>query len=155
MAGANVIPDGNAEIAAELPSIIDLIARTSRWVHPETFRELPVWCPWAARSCALYDRSWKRQYTNTKRSTNQTSPKFEGNENAAKSLIAALGVANPKPPNWTVCHIWGYDDPAFASQGAVVRDPRYYTCVGNMIWLPTPLRAYPRTFAVRRATMAN
>jgi hypothetical protein len=140
--GTNVIPDGNAEIEAKIPLIIDLIARTSRWVHPETFHHLPVWCPWTARGRPLYDRTWQRPYTNTKRATKQTSDKFEGNVAAAKSVIAALGVANPKPPNWTVCHIWGYDDPAFASQGGVVRDPRFFSCVGNMIWLPTPLKGF-------------
>ena len=61
---------------------------------------------------------------------------------AGKGLIAALGVARPKPANWTVCPIWGYDDPAFASQGSIVQDPRYFTCVANMVWLPTPLKVF-------------
>jgi hypothetical protein len=46
MVGANVIPDGNAEIAAEIPLIVEIIARTCRWVHPEVFRQLPVWYPY-------------------------------------------------------------------------------------------------------------
>jgi len=65
MAGTNVIPDGNAEIAAEIPLIVEIIARTCRWVHPDTFREFPVWCPWTARGRPLYDRTWQRRYTNT------------------------------------------------------------------------------------------
>jgi hypothetical protein len=68
--------------------------------------------------------------------------KVEGNVTAGQTLIAALGVANPRPRNWTVCHIWGYDDPAFASQGSIVRDPRYFSCVANMVWLPTPLKGF-------------
>jgi hypothetical protein len=142
MAGTNVIPDGNTEIEAEIPLVVELIARTCRWVHPDTFRQLPLWCPWIARGHPLYDSTWQRRYTNTKRGTNQTAEKFEGNVEAAKSLTAALGVASPKPKNWTVCHIWGYDDPAFGSQGGIVRDPRYYSCVGNMVWLPTPLKGF-------------
>jgi hypothetical protein len=142
MAGTNKIRDGNEEIAAEIPLIVEIIARTCRWVHPETFRQLPVWCPWMARGRPLYDSAWQRRYTNTKRATKQTVEKVEGNVAASKALIAALGVASPKPANWTVCHIWGYDDPAFASQGSIVQDPRYFSCVANMVWLPTPLKGF-------------
>jgi hypothetical protein len=127
MSGTNIIPDGNAEIAAEIPHIVEIIARTCRWVHPDTYRQLPVWYPWTARGRPLYDSSWQRRYTNTKRAT------------ASKALIAALGVASPKPANWTVCH---YDDPAFASQGSIVQDPRHFSCVANMVWLPTPLKGF-------------
>jgi hypothetical protein len=68
--------------------------------------------------------------------------KVEGNIAARNSLITALGAANPIPKNWTVCHIWGYDDPNFASQGSIVQDPRYFSCVANMVWLPTPLKGF-------------
>jgi hypothetical protein len=142
MAGANTIPDGNEEIRAEIPLIVEVIARTCRWVHPETFRRLPVWCPWTARGRPLYDSMWQRRYTNTKRGTTRAVEKAEGNVAAGQTLCAALGVARPKPPNWTVCHIWGYDDPAFASQGSIVRDPRFFSCVANMVWLPTPLKGF-------------
>lgn len=111
-------------------------------MHPETFRQLPVWCPWTARGRPLYDQAWQRRYTNTKRSTQQTTEKVEGNVAAAKALISALSVARPKPRNWTVCNIWGYDDPDFAAQGAIVQDPRYFSCVANMVWLPTPLKGF-------------
>lgn len=142
MAGSNRIPDGNAEITFGIPVIVELIARTSRWVHPETFRQLPVWCPWTARGRPLYDQFWQRRYTNTRRSTMQTSDKSEGNIAAGNALVAALGVSRPKPRNWTVCHIWGYDDPVFASRGTIVQDPRYFSCIANMVWLPTPLKGF-------------
>jgi hypothetical protein len=142
MAGTNVIPDGNAEIAVEIPRIVDIIARTCRWVHPDTFRQLPVWRPWTARGRPLYDKTWQHRSTNTKRGTNQTVEKVEGNIAASKSLFAALGAGRPKPLNWTVCHIWGYDDPAFSSQGSIVQDARYFSCVANMVWLPTPLKGF-------------
>jgi hypothetical protein len=141
VARSNTFPDGNAEIAAEIPLIIELIARTSRWVHPETFHQLPVWFPWTARGRPLYDKTWEKRSTNTQRSTKLTVDKVEGNVAAGKALRAALGVRG-KPPNWTVCHIWGYDDPNFASAGAVVRDLRFFSCVGNMVWLPTPLKGF-------------
>ena len=148
MAGTNVMPDGNDEIEAELPLLVELIARTARWVHPQTFHALPVWCPWTARGRPLYDRTWQRRATNTRRDSGVTSEKFEANVAAGKALVAALGVASPKPANWTVCHIWGYDDEAFAAQSAIVRNPRYYSCVGNMVWLPTPLKGF--TDAIQR-----
>lgn len=142
MAGANDIPDGNTEIATDFPAIVGMIARTCRWVHPDTFRQLPVWCPWTARGRPLYDKTWLRRRTNTRQATNQTVDKCEGNIAASQALVAALGVGRRKPPNWTVCHIWGYDDPAFATQGSIVQDPRYFSCVGNMVWLPTPLKGF-------------
>jgi hypothetical protein len=36
MAGTNVIADGNEEIAADTLLIVAMIARTARWVHPQT-----------------------------------------------------------------------------------------------------------------------
>ena len=38
-----ILPDGINTIAAELEPVIQLIARTARWVHPDVFHELPVW----------------------------------------------------------------------------------------------------------------
>ena len=137
-----MIPDGNDEIRDELPLIVDILARTSRWVNPETFRRLPVWCPYVARGQAAFNSAWTTQYQNKKRATGETSKKTEANIAAGKALVDALGVSRPKPKNWTVCHIWGYDDPAFAVEGSIVRDPRYYSCVANMVWLPTPLKGF-------------
>jgi hypothetical protein len=136
------IPDGNDALRDDIPAIIELIERTTRWVNPETFRRLPVWCPQTARGRPLFDSTWTRRYTNTRRATGTTAEKFEGNVAALKSLVAALDVASPKPKNWTVCHIWGYDDPSFAQQSSVVQDPRYFSCIANMVWLPTPLKGF-------------
>lgn len=139
---SSLIPDGNEEIRGDVPGIVEIIARTARWVNPKTFRCLPVWCPWTARGQPVYDATWTRRYTNTRRTTGQTVEKVEANINAAKALMAALDVSNPKPKNWTVCHIWGFDDAAFASQSRIVQDPRYYSCIANMVWLPTPLKGF-------------
>jgi hypothetical protein len=140
--GGVVIPDGNEAIREDIPAVIDLIVRTARWVHPATFQRLPIWCPEVARGQPLFDAGWTRRYTNTKRSNAVTLEKFEGNVAALKALVAALDVATPKPSNWTVCHIWGYDDPAFSLRSSIVQDPRYYSCIANMVWLPTALKAF-------------
>ena len=115
------IPDGNEALRDDIPAVVELIERTALWVHPETFRRLPVWAPHTARGRPLYDAGWLRRYTNTRRATKITAEKFEGNVAALNALVAALDVASPKPKNWTVCHIWGYDDPSFAQQSSVVQ----------------------------------
>lgn len=135
-----VVPDGLDELKRAMPFIVDLIARTSRWVHPDTFRALPVWYPETARGQPIYDVRWGNVYKNTSRSTAKMTDKSEPNIKAGKAFVAALGIK--KRDNWTVCHIWGVDDPKFQRTNSVVRDPRFYSCVGNMVWLPTPLKGF-------------
>lgn len=157
MAGCQVsgfhVPDGNEALRADLPAIVELIERTARWVHPDTFRALPLWAPQTARGRPLYDSAWTRRYTNTRKATGITAEKFEGNVAALNALVAALGVASPKPKNWTVCHIWGYDDPSFAERSNVVQDPRYFSCVANMVWLPTSLKGFTDTIPEIKAML--
>lgn len=132
------VPDGLSEIEHELPLVMEMIARTARWVHPDTFKALPIWCPDTARGRPRYDAGWKRVLA-----SGRGVPKVEENIRAAQALVEALGVKTPpKPKNWTVCHIWGYDDENFAGKSNVVQEPRYYSCVGNMTWLPTPLKGF-------------
>ena len=142
MAQPSILADGIEAIREDIPAVIELIARTARWVHPDTFRALPVWAPHTARGRPLYNSTWNKRYTNRSRSTGITLDKYEGNVAALNALVSALGVPRPRPKNWTVCHIWGYDDPNFSSGSAVVRDLRYFSCIGNMIWLPTPLKGF-------------
>lgn len=147
------VPDGNEALREDIPAIVELIERTARWVHPDTFRALPVWAPHTARGRPLYDASWLRRYTNTRAATGVTAEKFEGNVAALNALVAALGVASPKPKNWTVCHIWGYDDPTFALRSSVVQDLRFFSCVANMVWLPTSLKGFTDTLPEIKAML--
>jgi hypothetical protein len=135
--GANVIQDGLDEIRGDLRPIIETIARSARWVHPDTFRALPLWCPDTARGRPRFDAKWSRPLV-----SKNGFPKVEENVRAGVALVKALGVLGDKPRNWTVCHVWGYDDPAFAKQSTIVKDPCYYSCIGNMVWLPTPLKGF-------------
>ena len=153
MADGFYIPDGNEALRDDIPAVVKLIERNARWVHPETFRTLPVWAPHTARGRPLYDRKWTRRYTNTRKATGVTAEKFEGNVAALSALVAALGVASPKPKNWTVCHIWGYDDVSFAQRSNVVQDPRYFSCVANMVWLPTSLKGFTDTLPEIKAML--
>ncbi len=134
------VPDGLDELEEEMPRITDLISRTARWVHPETFQALPGWYPETARGRPSYNSKWETVYTNTSRSTAAVLNKAEANIQAAKALVAALGTC--KTFNWTVCHIWGVDSQRFQETNTIVRDCRFYSCVGNMIWLPTPLKGF-------------
>ena len=131
------IPDGLTEIEHALPAVLDVIAQTARWVNPATFSRLPVWCPDTARGHARFNAAWTERYV-----SGRGVEKVEGNFRAGRSLFEALGLAGSKPKNWTVCHIWGYDDDGFIGRSNVVQDPRYYSCVGNMVWLPTPLKGF-------------
>ena len=47
-----------------------------------------------ARGMPLFDASWSRRYTNTRKATGITSEKFEGNVAAAQALFAALDAAD-------------------------------------------------------------
>jgi len=60
------VPDGLSEIKNELPLIMKMIARTARWVHPETFKALPIWCPDTARGFLRYDARCSRVLANNK-----------------------------------------------------------------------------------------
>ncbi|NIA71263.1 hypothetical protein HBA54_21925 [Pelagibius litoralis] len=135
----NKIPDGLKEIKHEMPVIMKMVAGTACWVNPEVFKELPVWRPDTARNSPLYKADWVTP------ATNNGTAKHEGNVAAQQSLLAALGVVGKKPPNWTTCHIWGYDDSAFIGKSRIVQDRRFYSCVGNMVLLPTPLKGFTDT----------
>lgn len=134
------IPDGLSELRKEMPTITNLIAHTARWVHPETFRALPVWYPEIARGQPIYDAGFSAVLTNKNRVTATVNDKSEPNIKAGKAFVAALGTR--RTGNWTVCHIWGVDDPKFQLTNTVVRDPRFYSCVANMVLLPTPLKGF-------------
>jgi hypothetical protein len=138
--GRFVVPDGLEELRDELPIITMMIARSARWVHPDTFHAMPVWFPETARGQLVYDATWGRVYKNKNRETGAVTERNEPNIKAGQALMAALGAT--KTVNWTVCHIWGVDDPKFGKSNRVVRDHRFYSCVGNMIWLPTPLKGF-------------
>ena len=79
---------------------------------------------------------------NKNRQTGQTEHKREGNLYANKALTHALGLRSDDRPNWSCCHLWGIDDALYQQSNAVVQDRRFYSCVANMVLLPTPLKAF-------------
>ncbi len=141
MTTRNIIPDGLQEITDELPIIMKMIARTVRWTHPGVFEALPVWRPDIARTHHLYKADWVTP------ATNNGAAKFETNVAAQDSLMSALGVVGKKPTGWTTCHIWSYDDNDYVGRSRIVQDRRFYSCVGNMVLLPTPLKGFTDAMA--------
>lgn len=141
---ASITKDGLDALRAELSlsEIMRLIERTARWVDPETFRLLPVWYPEYRRRGLFYKSDWSEPQLNRNRETGVTIHKFEGNRYANRALTHALGLRSDDRPNWSCCHIWGVDDVTYASTNLVVQDARYYSCVANMVLLPTPLKAF-------------
>lgn len=123
----------------ELGEVMRLIERTARWVDPATFQLLPLWYPELARKCLFYKADW------TVPQLNKGVHKQEGNLGANKALTHALGLRSDDRPNWSCCHIWGIDDPRFQEANLVVQDRRFFSCVANMLLLPTPLKAFTDT----------
>lgn len=136
-----------------------MIECTARWVDPETFRLLPLWYPEYARQALFYKANWSARQTNTNRQTGQSEHKREGNRYANQALTYALGYRSKERPNWSCCHIWSVEDPSFQEASAVVQDPRFYSCVANMVLLPTPLKAFtdaiPKVKAMLRVCARN
>ncbi len=139
-------PDGLDALRAELdlPQIMRLIERTARWVDPATYRLLPVWYPeFCARHALLQQRLDSSARMNRDgQQTGQTEHKREGNVHANKALTSALGLSSDDRPNWSCCHIWGVDDGKYQVANVVVQDRLYFSCVANMVLLPSPLKAF-------------
>ena len=74
-----------------------------------------------------------------------TVHKSEGNSYANKALTLSLGLRPAGRKDWSCCHIWGVDDPTFQETNAVVQDRRFFSCVANMVLLPTALKAFTDT----------
>jgi hypothetical protein len=142
-----VLPDGLEALGEVLGlgEIMRLIERTARWVSRETFELLPVWFPEHARRGQFYNANWSVPRMNTSRLTGASALKHEGNIHANEALTRALGLRKRDRPNWSCCHIWGVDDAFFQERNEVVQDPRFYSCVANMVLLPTPLKAFTDT----------
>jgi hypothetical protein len=142
--GSTSVGDGLDALRAELSlaEVMRLIEQTARWVDPATFRLLPVWYPEHSRRGLFYKADWSAPQMNRNRQTGVEVHKHEGNNYAAKALTQALGLRGRNRPNWSCCHIWGVDDATYASTNVIVQDPRYYSCVANMVLLPSPLKAF-------------
>jgi hypothetical protein len=136
-----------------LREIASLIERTARWVSPDTFKLLPVWFPEHARRGYFYNNNWSEPRMNKSRTTGNSVHKFEGNTNANEALTLALGLRKKLRPNWSCCHIWSVDDASFQRSNVVVTDRRYFSCVGNMVLLPTPLKAFTDTIPEIKAML--
>jgi hypothetical protein len=133
--------------------IARLIERTARWVAPETFQLLPVWYPEHARRRHFYKAGWSEPQMNKNQTTGVSVHKTEGNVYANKALTQALGLRQSTRPNWSCCHIWGVDDSTFQQANAVVSDHRFYSCIANMVLLPTPLKAFTDTMPEIKAML--
>ena len=150
-----MIQDGLETLRRELSleQISTLIERTARWVDVQTFSYLPVWYPEDARRQLMYKANWTQPLYNTNQTTGERVHKRTGNSTANHALSRALGLNPKNRPNWTCCHIWGVDDPSFQKANTIVGDRRFYSCVGNMVLLPTPLKAFTDTMPEIKAMM--
>ena len=74
-----------------------------------------------------------------------TLEQVRGERQRHEALTLALGLRKKQRPNWSCCHIWGMDDASYQLSNVVVMDRRFFSCVGNMVLLPTPLKAFTDT----------
>jgi hypothetical protein len=141
---SNALPDGLEELQKQfsLVEIMRLIESTARWVDVETFRRLPLWFPEHARRAYFYKSNWQERQLNKNKETGHTEHKREANVYANKALTLALGLGRNDRPNWSCCHIWGVDDARYQMSNAIVQSNRFYSCVANVVLLPTPLKAF-------------
>ncbi|MBB6146831.1 hypothetical protein HNQ77_004812 [Silvibacterium bohemicum] len=148
-------PDGLTELrrVLSLREIMALIEKTARWVSPETFKLLPIWFPEHARRGLFYKGKWSEPQMNTSRATGQSVHKTEGNIHANKALTLALGLRKNLRKNWSCCHIWGVDDASYQLSNLVIQDHAFFSCVGNMVLLPTPLKAFTDTMPEVKALL--
>lgn len=103
---------------------------------------MPIWYPEHARGAFFYKKSWSEPQMNKNRQSGQSEHKREGNLYANKALTYALGLRSGDRSNWSCCHIWGKDDALYQETNTVVQDHRFYSCIANMVLLPTPLKAF-------------
>lgn len=136
-----------------LREIASLIERTARWVSPGAFRLLPLWFPEHARRGSFYKKNWSEPLMNKNRETGSSVHKAEGNRYANEALTLALGLKKKLRPNRSCCHIWGIDDASYQLSNVVVMDRRFFSCVGNMVLLPTPLKAFTDTMPEIKAML--
>ncbi len=119
-----------------------LIERTARWVDVRTFEFLPIWYPEHARGALFYKKNWTEPQFNKRQGTGSSFHKTEGNVHANKAPTTALGLRKDGRRDWSCCHIWGIDDPYYQQLNRPVQDHRYFSCIANMVLLPTPLKAF-------------
>ena len=149
------LPDGLTALrdVLKLSEVMRLIEHTARWVDPETFRLLPLWYPEHARRGYFYKNNWSEPQMNKNRQSGHTEHKREGNVHANLALTHALGLRSSDRPNWSCCHIWGIDDALYQEANAIVQDRRFFSCVANMVLLPTPLKAFTDTMQEVKAML--
>lgn len=137
-------PNGLDVLSRELriDEIMKLIERCARWVDRETNEYLPVWFPEYARNSLLYNANWTEPRMIKNRQTGDEEHKREGNMYANQALTHALGTTQKDRPYWSCCHIWSVDDDSYQLSNVVVQDRRYFSCVSNMVLLPSPLKAF-------------
>jgi hypothetical protein len=147
------LPDGLMALREELTltEIMRLIERTARWVAPETFWLLPIWFPEYARRVYFYKANWSEPQMNKNRQTGISEHKREVNTYANKTLTLALGLRPDDRQNWSYCHVWGVDDALYQKSNAIVQNRHFYSCVANLVLLPTPLKAFTDTMSEVKA----
>lgn len=116
-----------------------IVADCSVWWDPKVYAECPVLLPWAVRDPKC--RGNKSKALPDEWGAPNASGYFRDDNSLVKGLVKSLEVRGPRGgymtgrrlgKGWVAAHIWRDND----GDTLASRDPRLYTFVPNLVWLP-------------------
>jgi len=116
-----------------------IVADCSVWWDPQVYAECPVLLPWAVRDPKC--RGNKKKGLPDEWGAPNTDGYFRDDNSLVKALVKSLQVRGPSTgymtgsrlgKGWVAAHIWREND----GESLASRDPRLYTFVPNLVWLP-------------------
>jgi hypothetical protein len=116
-----------------------IVADCSVWWDPQVYGKCPVLLPWAVRDPKC--RGNKTKGIPDEWGAPNRDGYFRDDNSLVKSLVKSLQVRGPNNgymtgrklgKGWVAAHIWRVNDGEILAS----RDPRLYTFVPNLVWLP-------------------
>jgi hypothetical protein len=116
-----------------------IVADCSVWWDPQVYAECPILLPWAVRDPKC--RGSKKAGIPDEWGAPDGDGYFRDDNSLVKSLVKSLEVRGPKAgymtdrklgKGWVAAHIWRVN----VGVSLASRDPRLYTFVPNLVWLP-------------------
>jgi hypothetical protein len=119
--GDDLLASGTARLGVKLPA---LVAGCSLWAHPRVFQERRKLDP----SGAWFPNT-RRARNDEKRGEVVNGITLDDNSKANQAIKKAVFGSGVMPKRYSACHIWPKS----------CYDPRYHTCIANLVLLPVAL----------------
>lgn len=116
-----------------------IVADCSVWWDPQVYAGCPILLPWAVRDPKC--RGNKEKGISDEWGAPNIDGYFRDDNSLVKSLVRSLKVRGPRAgymtnsklgKGWVAAHIWRVNE----GESLASRDPRLYTFVPNLVWLP-------------------